>query len=252
MATDRTLDQRVVLITGASHGIGAAVARGAATAGATVIACGRDVGALERLADACVADGLTEPVLLPINLERAGVDDYAQVAGHVESRFGRLDGLVFNAARVGVLSPVDHIDPANWARVMQVNLNSPFLLLQAMLPLLRKAARGASLVFTLAAEGLSPAANWGAYAVSKCALDGLMRLCAAEFADDPRLGVSAVVPPPSRTELRCGVYPGLNPATLAPPEAVVPYFLELLGPRGVAAAGLVLDGRTGKPWARPA
>ena len=231
---------KVVLLTGASRGIGRAVALGAAAAGATMLICGRDVKALEALADEIVAQAWPAPMIVPINLEGAGVADYETVATHIYTEFGHLDGLVANAAILGDLSSVDCYDPPTWARVFQVNLHSHFLLLQSCLPLLRRAL-SASIVFTLAAEGLRGKAHWGAYAASKFALRGLMEVLADELEQTPRMRVNAVKPAAAPTTLRRQAYPAADPAGWPPAEASVDAFLRLLGPRGENCHGMILD-----------
>lgn len=229
----------VVLVTGASRGIGRAVARACAHAGATVLAAGRDVRALEALADELLASGCEEPVLVPINLEAAGVDDYALVVEHLEQRFGRLDGLVFAAGMLGDLTAIARYDPVTWARVFQVNLHSALLLAQACEPLLRRSGRGA-VVVTLAEEAYAPKANWGAYAVSKYALRGLFEVWARECEGDAALRVNAVVPQPVGTRLRMNAFPGLEAADLPPPESVAEVYVELLGARSAGVNGRVV------------
>lgn len=238
----RELDGRVILLTGASRGIGSAVASACAAAGASVLLAGRDVRSLERLADTIETSGATPPVLVPINLETAGVDDYAVVAGHIAERFGRLDGLVVNAAMLGDPAPLANYDGLAWARTFQVNVHSAFLLLQACLPLLGRALDPAA-VFTLAPEGLQARPNWGAYAVSKYALRGLMELLAAE-SSHTALRVNGVVPEAVRTRLRRQAYPGLDAATLPPPDTQADAFVALLGPRGAHIRGqcVVIEG----------
>ena len=224
---------KTVLITGASRGIGQAVATAAAAAGATTLLCARDVPALERLADTIEASGAPAPVLAPLNLETATLGDYEELAALIAARFRRLDGMVFNAAAVGELAPLATYDPLTWARVFQVNVHSVFLMLQALLPVVLS-AKQASLVFTLAPEGIRGKANWGAYGASKFALRGLFEMLAAEHANNRGLRVNAVVPPPVRSRLRFAAYPGENPAHLAEPEQVAHRFIELLAPDGVS------------------
>ena len=239
---------KVILITGASRGIGHAVARAAASAGASTLLCGRDVAALERLADGIEAAGNPPPVLVPINLETAGVRDYALIAEQVDGRMGHLDGVVANAAMLGELAPLATYDAVMWARVFQVNLHSVFLLLQATLPLVQQAPSG-SVVFTLAAEGLNAKPHWGAYAGSKFALRGLLEILTREHASRSAVRFNAVVPPPVRTRLRAAAYPAEDPRTLAEPDSVTAPYLMLLGPRGADHRGRIItvDGGSFSP-----
>lgn len=239
MSATRELTGKTILITGASRGIGQAVALAAAAAGATTLLCARDVPALERLADAIESRGAPAPVLAPINLETAGLADYEGLAALIAARFGGLDGLVFNAAAVGELAPLATYDPLTWARVFQVNVHSVFLMLQAMWPVVQSAAQ-ASLVFTLAPEGMHGKAHWGAYGASKFALRGLFEMLVAEHANNPALRINAVLPPPVRTRLRYAAFPGENPAHLAEPEQVARGFIELLARHGENTSGAIV------------
>ena len=232
------LDSRVILITGASRGIGAAVARAAAADGATVLLCARDVPALERLADDIERAGGRPPVLIPLNLENANTDDYAMIAELVDQRCGRLDGIVCNAAALGELAPLASYDAVTWARVFQVNVHSVMLLLQACLPLARRSI-GSSVVFTLAPEGLTPKPHWGAYAASKAALRAMLDLLAAEHAPPSPVRFNAVVPAPTHTRLRATAYPAENPHTLVEPAAVAKVFVDLLDARSRACRGQI-------------
>ena len=221
---------RVILVTGASRGIGAAVATACAAAGASLVMTGRDVRALEAVADAIESRGDAAPALVPINHESASADDYALVAALLAERYGRLDGLVANAAMLGEPAPLANYDGVVWARTFQVNVHSVFLLLQACLPLLERAPEPA-VVFTLAPEGMHARPNAGAYGVSKYALRGLMETLAAEFRDRA-LRVNAVVPEAVGTRLRRQAYPGLNTDLLPAVESQVDAYLALLGLRG--------------------
>ena len=239
MSTTGELAGKTILITGASRGIGQAVAMAAAAAGATTLLCARDVPALERLADAIEADGGPAPVLAPLNLETASLADYEGLAELVAERFGCLDGLVFNAAALGELAPLASYDTQLWARVFQVNVHSVFLMLQALLPLTLNAP-SASVLFTLAAEGMSGKPHWGAYGASKFALRGLFEMLAAEHSNAVNLRINALLPPPVRSRLRQSAYPAENPGTLADPAQVAPYFIELLSSRGEASRGRIV------------
>ena len=138
---------RTILVTGAGDGIGKATAIACATHGATVILLGRTTAKLEAVYDAIEAAGGVQPAIYPMNLEGATPHDYTELAETLDKEFGSLEGLVHNAAQLRLLSRVDDYDPETWYQVMQVNLNAPFLLTQACLPLLRK-AEDASIVFT--------------------------------------------------------------------------------------------------------
>ncbi len=239
MSTTGELAGKTILITGASRGIGHAVAMAAAAAGATTLLCARDVPALERLADDIEAAGGPAPVLVPLNLETASLADYGDLAELIAARCGCLDGLVFNAAALGELAPLASYEPVTWARVFQVNVHSVFLMLQTLLPL-ALSAPSAAVLFTLAAEGMSGKPHWGAYGASKFALRGVFEMLAAEHINNMQLRVNALLPPPTRTRLRQAAYPAEHPGTLAEPAHIAPHFIELLSERGQANRGRVL------------
>ena len=230
---------KTILITGASRGIGAAIAFAAAKAGATTLLCARDVPALERIADSIEAAGGPAPLLIPLNLETASLTDYGDVADLIAQRCGCLDGLVFNAAALGELAPLVSYDPVTWARVFQVNVHSVFLMLQTLLPL-ALASPSSSVLFTLAAEGMSGRPHWGAYGASKFALRGLFEMLAAEHVNCANLRINALLPPPARTRLRQAAFPAEHPSDLADPAHIAPHFIELLSERGQASRGRVV------------
>ncbi|MEX2575366.1 MAG: SDR family NAD(P)-dependent oxidoreductase [Halofilum sp. (in: g-proteobacteria)] len=219
-------DGRVVLITGAGDGLGAALARACAAAGAEVVLLGRTVRKLEAVYDAIVAAGGPEPSIYPLDLEGATPEDYAELAERIGESLGRLDALVHNAAMLGAQTPIEHYPPLEWARVLQVNLNAPMLLTQVCLPLLRASGRG-SVVF-VGDERRS--AYWGAYGVSKAAVSGLADMLADELDNDPDLAVHQVRPGPMQTGFRTRAFPGALRSEAPPPE-------EALGPLLAAIAG---------------
>ena len=240
--TDAKRDElagRVILITGASRGLGRAVAVACAAAGATVLVCGRDVTALETLTEEVEADGGLPAVIVPIDLEAATPDDFLTVSEHIEARFDRLDGLVANAAILGELAPLASYDPLTWARVFQVNVHSVFSLLQACLPLLTR-ANDAAVVFTLAEEGEAGRAHWGAYAASKYALRGMLDIMIDEYESQPGLRVHGVIPGPLRTRLRLTAFPASDPESFPAPNTAADVFVELLGPRSASAHGRIV------------
>ncbi|MCC6202423.1 MAG: YciK family oxidoreductase [Gammaproteobacteria bacterium] len=223
-----TLTGRVILVTGATGGVGRAVAQGLAAHGAQVILSGRSIPALTELCDRIEQAGHGLPVVLPIDLERAGVDDYALAATAIEERFGRLDGVLLNAAMLGDLTPIQVYDPLQWARVMQVNLNGNFLLLRSILPLLA-ASQDATVVVTTDDLARRARAYWGAYAVSKRALEGLAEVLAEELADT-NIRVNCIDPGPVRTRLRAEAFPAEGTTAGSTPESLIPFFVYLSGP----------------------
>lgn len=227
---------RVILVTGAGDGIGAAVARAAAAHGATVVLLGRTVRKLEEVYDAIEGAGGPQPAIYPMNLEGAAPKDYEELAATLEKEFGRLDGLLHNAAILGTLTPLGQYDLQTWSQVMQVNLNAPYLLTRACLELL-KASPDAAVVFNSADVGRQGRAYWGAYAASKAALENMMQVWADELEVNTSVRVNSIDPGPVRTALRRAAYPGEDASTLAAPEAVTDAFLYLLGPDSKGSTG---------------
>jgi NAD(P)-dependent dehydrogenase (short-subunit alcohol dehydrogenase family) len=223
------LKDRVILVTGAGAGIGRAAAKSFASYGATVILLGRTIAKLEQVYDEIEAEGLPQAAIYPMNLEGATVKDYEDLAATIEREFGRLDGLLHNAAMLGTLTPLHQYDVELWYRVMQVNLHAPFLLTQVCLGLLNKAP-DASLVFVSDRTGRQGRAYWGAYGVSKFGLEGMMQILADETEQNTNIRVNSIDPGPVRTSLRNNAYPAENTDALPRPEDVMKPFLYLMGP----------------------
>jgi NAD(P)-dependent dehydrogenase (short-subunit alcohol dehydrogenase family) len=221
----RRLQGRVALITGASRGIGAAVARRFAREGAHVVLVARTVGGLEEADDAVRAEG-GAATLVPLDL--ADLPKIDELGGAVAQRFRRLDILVGNAADLGTLSPTGHIDPAEWERVFKVNVTANWRLIRSFDALLRASDAGRA-VFVTSAVAQTVPAYWGAYAASKAALEALARVYAAEVRRT-RLRVNLLDPGNVRTRMRAQAMPGEDPMTLPPPEAVTDTFVELAEP----------------------
>lgn len=236
------LADRVILITGAADGIGREAALSFAAHGATVILLGRTLAKLEAVYDAIEAAGHPQPAIYPLNLEGASPKDYEDMAEKLEQEFGALHGLLHNAAELRLLSRIDDYDIQTWYQVMQVNLNAPFMLTQACLPLLRK-ADSASLLFTSDTVGRTGQAYWGAYGVSKFGLEGLMQTLAEETRDSTAIRVNSIAPGPTRSRLRAFAFPGEDPSTLKTPADLMPLYLWLMGPdsRDVTGCAVTAD-----------
>ena len=163
------LKGRVILVTGANRGFGLAITKDLARAGASVIMLGRDLGSLEYAYDAVVDAGFEEPILYPLDLEGATPEQYQELQDNVEKQFGRLDGLIHNAAILGTMMSVEQYDIKLWYSTIQINLSAPFMLTQFLIPLLNK-ADDARVLFISAEQGREAKAYWGAYGVSKHAI----------------------------------------------------------------------------------
>ncbi len=218
-------DRRVALVTGASRGIGAAVARALARAGTHVVATARTEGGLTELDDAIRAEGGTA-TLLPLDLlDGAGLD---MIGPSIFDRFGRLDVLVHAAGALGRLTPVPHILPGDWNAVVGVNLSAAWRLIRSCAPVLGAAPAGRA-VFLTTHRAAEPRAYWGAYGATKAALDHLVLTWALEVATTA-LRVNLADPGPIRSRLRTEAFPGEDPSTLATPDDVAPALAALCDP----------------------
>jgi len=235
-----SLAGRVVLVTGASGGLGRALSLACAQHGATVVLHGRVVRKLEALYDEIVAAGCSEPSILPLDLATAHAEHFANVASALQAQSGRIDAIVHTAVMLGSLGPIEHQSFDQWLATLRVDLLAPFGLTRALLPLLR-AAPDASVVFTLDTRGQTPKAYWGAYAVAKAGLSALLTILADEWDKTPRLRVNGVVPGPMRSPLRAQTHPGDDVTQLPPPEAFVPLYLYLLAQQPKSESGGVID-----------
>jgi NAD(P)-dependent dehydrogenase (short-subunit alcohol dehydrogenase family) len=214
---------KIALITGASRGIGAAVAERFAREGAHLVLTGRTVGGLEETDDRVRAAG-GSATLVPFDLrEFIKIDE---LAAALYERYGRLDILIGNAGEFGVFSPLGHIDPALWGEVVELNLTANWRLIRAMDPLLRAAEHGRAVFVTtsLAREALP---YYGPYAVSKAGLEAMVRIYAGEVVRTA-VRVNLLDPGIVRTRLRARIFPGENPATVPSPESVADAFLSLV------------------------
>ena len=178
-APDQLLKNRVILITGAGDGIGRAAAIDSARLGATVILLGRTIEKLEVVYDEIENAGYPQAAIYPLDLRSATDEDYISLAQVVEDEFGGLDGLVHNASILGQRTPLSNYESRTWNLVMQVNATAPFMMTQALLPLL-EVSKDASIIFTSSSVGAQGKAYWGAYSVSKFATEGMAQVLAHE------------------------------------------------------------------------
>jgi len=240
------LKDRIIMVTGAGSGIGRAAAKAYAAHGATVILVGRTVEKLEEIYDEIEAAGYPKPAIVPMNFEGAAVKEYEELAMTIEDNFGRLDGLLHNAGILGARSPVELYDPETWNRVMQVNATAPFLLSRAMIPLLRK-SEDASMILTSSGVGRQARAYWGAYAVSKFAVEGLAQLLADELDDErTNIRVNSLNPGATRTGMRMLAYPAEDPKKNPEPETLMPVYLYLMGKDSRGVNGQQIDAQPKK------
>ncbi len=233
---------RVVLITGASRGIGRAAALAFARAGAHVVALARTQGALEELDDEIRALRPNEDspaTLAPLDLrDHPAIDRLGEA---INRRWGRLDALVGNAGILGVLSPLHHVDPKEWDDVLAVNVTANWRLIRSLDPLLRRSpARRVAFVTSGVASRADFRAYWGPYATAKAALDAIARTYAAETANTSNIRVVLINPGPLRTLMRAKAMPGEDPMTLRTPDELAPKIVEICSP-GWTETGKLYD-----------
>ena len=232
----RALDQRVILVSGAHGGLGSAAAAACARAGATVVLLGRKLPKLNRVYDA-VAQAGAEPLLYPLDLEGASPDDYAELADRLRAELGHLDGVLHCAVEFKGLTPLEHTDPAAFARVVHVNLTAPWWLSQACLPLLRQ-AQDAALVFALDDLERVSQPYWGAYGIAQHGLAAMVGMLHAELASSS-VRVSALQPGPMRTGLRSRAYADDNDLQAREAADYADACVTLLSSAGAAHRGQV-------------
>ncbi|QEY13029.1 YciK family oxidoreductase [Cellvibrio sp. KY-YJ-3] len=230
------LQGKIILVTGAGAGIGKCAAKTFAACGATVVLCGRTMSKLEAVYDEIEAAGHPQPAIYPINLESAVEKDYDDMCNALEDTFGRLDGLLHNAADLGERTPISNYSVSAWQRCMQVNVNAPFAMTQALLPLLER-AENASILFTSSSVAFKGRAFWGAYAASKAAAENLMQTLHDELEGATRIRTNSINPGATRTDMRASAYPAENPETVKTPEALMPAYVYLLSDDSVGVSG---------------
>ena len=230
------LKDRVILVTGASDGIGKAVAKAYAQHGATVVLLSKTIKKLEAVYDEIIELGGPEPAIYPLHLEGATANDYEKMAEVLEEKLGRLDGIVLNAGWLPAYTPLKYYDVEMWSKVMTTNLHANFLIVKSCLPLLEK-AEDASVIFSSHAASI---AYNGGYGVAKAGFDALLRIMADEYSDDPFIRINGIDTGPVRTYLRTYHFPGENPETLADPSAIVGPYLYFMGADAAKETGEII------------
>jgi len=233
------LKDKVILVTGASDGIGAAIAKSYARHGATVILHGRQINKLEAVYDGIINMGGPQPAILPLDLKTAAQQQYQNLAETIHSELGRLDGILHNAAMINELAPIEFTEANLWHEMMQVNINSVFMLTQACMPLLRDAP-SASIITTSSGVGKKGRAFWGPYAVSKFAIEGFTQVLADEL-DGSNIRVNAVNPGATRTKMRATAFPAEDASRLISPAKLENIYLYLMGEDSADLNGESID-----------
>ena len=222
------LKNKIILVTGAANGIGKDVSLAYAQYGATVILLDKVITKLEQVYDQIEQSNNPQPAIYPMDLSGASVKDYQDLADNLENEFGHLDGILHNAALLGSLMPIAQYDLEHWSKVMQINLNAPYLLSRYCLPLLNKSP-SSSIIFTADDVGNKGKAYWGAYAISKAASTTLMQVMADELEENTPIRVNSINPGAIATAMRAGAYPGEDPNLLTKVESIIPSYLYLMG-----------------------
>ncbi|KPX22911.1 putative oxoacyl- reductase [Pseudomonas syringae pv. delphinii] len=234
------LKGRVILVTGAARGIGAAAAKAYAAHGASVVLLGRTEASLAEVSDQINSAGQPQPLIIALDLESATAQQYRELATRVEHEFGRLDGLLHNASIIGPRTPLEQLPDEDFMQVMHVNVNATFMLTRALLPLLKR-SEDASIAFTSSSVGRKGRANWGAYGVSKFATEGLMQTLADELEGVTAVRANSINPGATRTGMRAQAYPDENPLNNPAPEDIMPVYLYLMGPDSTGINGQALN-----------
>lgn len=234
------LDGKTILVTGAGDGIGRVAALTYARYGATVLLLGRTSSKLEYVYDEIESLGGKQPAMLPMNLEGATYAEMQQLEGLIDKEVGQLDGILHNAGVLGQLTPLEMYDVDTFAEVMKVNFMATFMLTQALLPLLKDADHG-SIVFTSSTVGTHPRAFWGAYALSKQAVEGMSNIFTQETQNTTNLRFNCVNPGGTRTNMRAHAYPGENPMSLKTPEDIMSAYVCLMSNESIGVRGQVVE-----------
>lgn len=233
------LKDRIILITGAGDGIGRAAALSYALHGATVVLHGRTLNKLEVIYDEIESLGAPQPAILPLQLSSASPRDYELLYNTLEQQFGRLDGILHNAGILGERTELANYPIETWDDVMAVNLRAPFLLTQELLPLLQ-CSDNASVVFASSGVGREARERWGAYSVSKIAIEAVNQLFAKENTY-PNVRFNCINPGATRTAMRAQAYPDEDPKTLPTPDSIMPAYLYLMGDDSAHLNGASID-----------
>ncbi|NDP47171.1 MAG: SDR family NAD(P)-dependent oxidoreductase [Sulfuriferula multivorans] len=231
---------RVILVTGASSGLGRAASLAYARHGATIALLARDADRLEMVYDEIIDSGGAEPAMFPYDLAAADDRSLETLAGTISHHLKRLDGVLHSAHQFYNLTPLELQTLEQWQTLMRVNLIAPFALTRACLPLLKQAP-DASIVFTGETHGHHPSAYWGGYAVAKSGLETLTRVWADELTSNETLRVNTLIPGQVATTLRTRTHPGLSPETLTSIDALMPWYLYLMGEDSRSVRGQIIE-----------
>ena len=239
VATEGCLKDKIILVTGAGAGIGRVAALTYARYGATVLLLGRTSSKLEAVYDEIESLGGSQPAVLPMDLEKANYAEMQQLHSLIHKEFGRLDGILHNGGILGALTPLEMYDVDMFAKVIQVNFTATFMLTQVLLPLLKDIDNG-SIVFTSSTVGTQPRAFWGAYALSKQAVEGMSDIFTQETKNTTSLRFNCINPGGTRTNMRAHAFPGENPMSLKTPADIMAGYVCLMSDASIGVRGQVI------------
>lgn len=240
IAPEELLANKIILITGAGDGIGKTAALTYAKYGATIILVGRTLNKLEAVYDEIEASGYPTPAIFPLNLESAQEADYSALHDAISEEFGRLDGILHNAAELGPRTLLQQYASEQWHKVMQVNATAPFMLSKALIPLFNTSSRG-SIIFTSSDVGQKGKAYWGAYAASKAAANNIMQVLADEYDETNTLRANSINPGAVSTGMRAAAFPAEDPSTIKSAESIMPAYLYLMGKDSIDVNGEIVN-----------
>ena len=227
MSSNQNLQDKIILITGAGDGMGKAAAIEYASQGASVILLGRDIKNLEKTHEIIISKNAPSPMISLMDLSKADGNDYQELADNLINKYGRLDGLLLNAAILGDRSPISQYDVSTWVNTIHVNLTSQFILTKSLLPSLEK-SKSASVIFTTSGVGKIGKAFWGAYSVSKFGVEGLCQILADEYQNDKTIRFNCINPGSIQTKMRKSAYPLEDPKKLLTPEDILDKYVWLM------------------------
>ena len=240
MSSNQNLKDKIILITGAGGGMGKAAAIEYASQGASVILLGRDIKNLEKTHEIIISKNTPSPMISLMDLSKADGNDYQELADNLINKYGRLDGLLLNAAILGDRSPISQYDVSTWVNTIHVNLTSQFILTKSLLPSLEK-SKSASVIFTTSGVGKIGKAFWGAYSVSKFGVEGLCQILADEYQNDKTIRFNCINPGSIQTKMRKSAYPLEDPKKLLTPEDILDKYVWLMSDSSKEVDGQSID-----------
>ena len=240
MSSNQNLKDKIILITGAGDGMGKAAAIEYASQGASVILLGRDIKNLEKTHEIIISKNAPSPMISLMDLSKADGNDYQELADNLINQYGRLDGLLLNAAILGDRSPISQYDVSTWVNAIHVNLTSQFILTKSLLPSLEK-SKSASVIFTTSGVGKIGKAFWGAYSVSKFGVEGLCQILADEYQNDKTIRFNCINPGAIQTKMRKSAYPLEDPKKLLTPDDILDKYVWLMSDSSKEIDGQRID-----------